>query len=150
MIAASYANATASLKSSPEAPLPFVIEAHGYDYPHPDYVTASIRCHRMSGKLFRVIADQDAPEGFRREEITPMPLNVAKRQLAPQATIQERWTAWQKANPAEAARIQDAYVACVIAKGSLHAQKRQVATVAAKLAITTDEVWHAISELNVG
>ena len=67
-----------SFQSSRENIGVFEVHSHGDVFPQSDIVIASLTCHELRGKLYRVHAATGTPNGFRRQQITPLPLDIAK------------------------------------------------------------------------
>lgn len=73
---ASYPRMSELLKPSPLHK--FDVIAGGNVYKHSDIVTASVCCHEMGGKLYRIVPKPDAPRQFIRVAMEPLPADIAK------------------------------------------------------------------------
>lgn len=51
---------------------------HGEVFPASDIVTASLTAHELRGKLYRIHVAPNTPNGFRRQLITPLALDIAR------------------------------------------------------------------------
>lgn len=56
----------------------FEVHANGDVFPQSDIVIASLTCHELRGKLYRVHVAANTPNGFRRQLITPLALDIAR------------------------------------------------------------------------